>query len=109
VVGPPSLFGSTPGSWHDGLALDICDNVYVAEYNNRGLYRFSPDGARMQTLADNTSNLYGHGITWGRTGGSWNDHGLYQPQPYNGNTVAVIDIGVPSAQWFGIATGTSPL
>ena len=80
-----------------------------AASTTRGLYRFTPDGARMQTLADNTSNLYGHGITWGRTGGSWNDHGLYQPQPYNGNTVAVIDIGVPSAQWFGVATGTSPL
>ena len=107
-IAPPELVASTPGSWHDGIGLDICGNIYVAEYNNRTLYRIGATTHGVQDFYPYLSNQYGHGLIWGSGSGGWDDHMLYVPQPYNSHTVAELDIGVPPAGWDGIPIGSSP-
>ncbi len=107
-IGGPQLVGSTPGTWHDGLGVDVCGNVYVAEYGETALYRIGASSGGVQTLNDYPQSQYGHGLIWGSGSGGWDDHMLYVPQPYNGNTVAELDIGVPPAGWEGTVIGVSP-
>ncbi len=106
-IGGPVLVGSTPGSWHDGLGVDICGNVYIAEYNNNNLHRIGTQGG-VQLLYDYGFGQYGHGLIWGSGSGGWGDTMLYVPQPYNGRTVFELDIGVPQAGWEGNPIGVSP-
>lgn len=80
--------------WVDGIGVDECDNVYVAEYHTKRLYKVSPDGADVETLVQWEEENYGHAVIWGSGVGGWKDTAIYQPQPYEGNTVAEVDIGV---------------
>ncbi|MCB9674031.1 MAG: SMP-30/gluconolactonase/LRE family protein [Alphaproteobacteria bacterium] len=99
-VGTPTFFASTPGNWHDGLRVDACGRVYVAEYNTTALYMITPDGTS-QTLLDYPFDLYGHGLNWGSGVGEWDDHTIYVPQPYDGNRVGKLHVGVPYRTWNG--------
>jgi len=100
-VGNPRLFASTPGSWHDGLAVDVCGNLYVAEYNNRAMYRISPAGFVSTLFIPGDLSLYGHGVVFGTGVGPFSETALYIPQPYNGDTVAEVEIGVPYRTYAG--------
>jgi hypothetical protein len=100
-VGNASVFATTPGSWHDGLAVDVCGNVYVAEYNNRAMYRISPGGFVATLFAPSDTSKYGHGLVFGKAVGPFSETALYIPQPYNGDTVAYVEIGVPYRTYTG--------
>ncbi len=93
-VGTPRVLASTPGSWHDGLAVDVCGNLYVAEYNTTSMYRISPAGV-VSTLFDPPFSNYGHGVVFGNGAGPFSETALYVPLPYDGNKVAEVEIGVP--------------
>lgn len=94
------------GGYHDGIGLDECGNLYVADYTTSGLYRVEPDGT-VTSMVTPTSTAYGHGVTWGEDIGGWNPLALYQPQPYNSYTVREVVIGFASAEtvrtWNGVA------
>lgn len=96
----PTVFASGVGdSWHDGITMDACGNLYVPEFWSSGLYRIDPDGV-VTTVYDQASSgfeHYGHGLEWGSGIDGWNDHAIYLPQPYQGNTVNEVVLGVPSA------------
>lgn len=100
---PGQLIANTGGSWHDGLGMDACGRLYVAEYNTRSLYMIEPGQGSTQLLDYYSTPLggssYGHGLEWGSGLGEWDDHFLYVPMPYNGNTVAEIELGVPWIGW----------
>lgn len=102
---PGTLIGTTGGSWHDGLGMDACGRLYVAEYNTRSLYMLEPGSGSTQLLDYYDTPLggsaYGHGLVWGSGVGAWSDHDLYVPLPYNGNRVAEIDLGVPHKDFNG--------
>jgi streptogramin lyase len=100
-VGNPRLLASTPGSWHDGLRVDICGNLYVAEYVNRAMYRISPSGAVSTLFIPPDSSWYGHGLVFGNGAGPFRETALYIPQPYNNDTVAEVEIGVPYRTYTG--------
>ncbi len=40
---------------------------------------------------------YGHGVEWGSGIGAWKADAIYLPQPYNGNTVVEVTLGIPRA------------
>ena len=103
-VAAPVLLGSTPGSWHDGLAVDVCGNIYVAEYNTSGMYLISPSG-NVSTLFTAPSgggpNYYGHGVVFGTGTDGWLADAIYLPQPYNSNLVSEVVIGIPHRSYTG--------
>lgn len=98
-VGAAVVFATGVGQgYHDGLGIDACGNLYVPDYSTRGLYRVDPDGVVTTLYAQPASpaSHYGHGLEWGSGIDGWNDHAIYLPQPYDGNTVNEVDLGVPS-------------
>lgn len=106
-IGQPYVFtsGVGSGSYHDGLGIDICGYLYVPDYSTSALYRIDPTTGSVQTLLQESglfSSAYGHGLQWGTGEHGWDDHALYLPQPYNGNTVMEVVIGVPSRFWNGV-------
>lgn len=104
-VGNPRPFATGIGGWHDGIEVDVCGNLYVADYSTSGLYRVDLNGDHTLIVTP-TFNLYGHGTTWGNGVGGWRTDAIYQPQPYNGNTVREVIVGITSADavrtWNGV-------
>ena len=102
-IAAPTLLAETPGSWHDGLTVDVCGNIYVAEFNNRAMYRIDPSGT-VRTVMDLNgaqNNFYGHGVVFGTGSDGWLADAVYVPQPYNGDTVAEVVLGVPHRSYPG--------
>jgi hypothetical protein len=104
-VRPPRPYARNLGGWHDGIEVDVCGNIYVADYVTRSLYRIELDGT-VTSMVDNQPNLYGHGTTWGEGIGGWRADAIYQPQPYNGSRVREVIIGLGSGDtvrtWNGV-------
>lgn len=89
------------GNYHDAIAVDYCDNLYVSDFSTGTMYRIEPDGTVTDWLPF-PGNTYGHGARFGHgLGGGWRIDAMYVPQPYNGNTVSELVIGIPSAHWDG--------
>ncbi len=82
TVDPPRLLSRNLGRGPDGLATDICGNVYVADRNGDALMRVSPAG-RVETVADVGVPLSGLAFGSGKQG--WDDHALYAVSEERGN------------------------
>lgn len=94
--GNPYLFATNVGyGWHDGVEVDECGNLYVPEYNTSALYRVTPDG-EVSTFVQWDYDTYGHGLKWGSGIDGWKSEALYLSQPYDGNTVVEVVVGVSS-------------
>ena len=100
ATGPPELYSSF-GGWHDGIVVDACGGVFVADYNTNNLYRIPPGGGQAVLYLDWTHTQYGHGLVWGSGIGGWLAEAIYAPQPYNNNSVTEIVVGIPPAHWGG--------
>ncbi len=102
-ISEPTVFatGVGSGAYHDTLGVDICGYLYVADYSSSSLYRISPQGTvRLLLEAQGfMASEYGHGMNWGTGEHGWLDDAIYLSQPYNGNTVTEVVIGVPSRDW----------
>jgi sugar lactone lactonase YvrE len=98
-LGEPVLLASgIGGTWMDGLGVDACGNLYVPVYDNHTLYRISPEGDVEIFYTWPSLTPYGHGLKWGTGEDGWSETALYLPQPYDGNTVLEMEIGVPSRE-----------
>ena len=105
-VGGAQIYARNVGSgWHDGLEVDECGNIYVADYYTRGFYRVTPSGT-VSSFVDIVMSAYGHGTAWGNGIGGWRDDAIYQPQPYNNNNVREVVVGFHSGDtvrtWNGV-------
>jgi hypothetical protein len=102
-VGEPWMLVDGLGGWHDGLGVDACGYVYLADYDTLALYRISPDGSQVETLLQATrqDRMYPHGLRWGSGVGGWHEEALYVPQPMNDDTVAEVVVGVPYRDFAG--------
>ncbi len=87
------------GGYHDGMGVDVCGNVYVNDYNTFSFYRVSPVGEVSLLQAWSWADGgYGHGQDWGSGLSVWRTDAIYVPQPYDGNTVAEVVVGIPSTE-----------
>ncbi|MCK9464249.1 MAG: SMP-30/gluconolactonase/LRE family protein, partial [Proteobacteria bacterium] len=97
LIGPPTLFATIPGGgpWIDGVYVDECGNLYVPSYSLSELWRITAEGdASMFYSWASNPGLYGHGLKWGSGIGGWDDASIYLPQPYDGNSVVRMRLGV---------------
>jgi sugar lactone lactonase YvrE len=81
----------------DGIAVDYCGNVYVCEYQETEVYRFSPDGQQREKIVDATEmETYLPNLRFG-AGPGWDNTSLYAPDGWHPKDgVWRIDIGVPA-------------
>ncbi len=89
--------------WIDGVATDVCGNLYVANFATSQLSKITPDGVSslyFDWSADPTQ--YGHGVIFGNGVGGFREDAIYLPMPYNEHTVQEIVVGIPSRTWKGI-------
>ncbi|PRP92815.1 hypothetical protein ENSA5_47280 [Enhygromyxa salina] len=82
----------------DGLGVDACGNLYVAEFHSRGLYKIPAGGGAGELFVGWEPFRYGHGLQWGSGIGDWSATSLYLPQPYNEFNVIEVEVGVPQKQ-----------
>jgi streptogramin lyase len=102
----PTAFYTGLGAWMDGIELDECGNLYIADYSDSALWRITADGSTADMMTTPSSTDYGHGVTWGNGVGDWAADTLYLPQPYAGYHVREVRIGFASGDtvrtWNGV-------
>jgi hypothetical protein len=102
VVGEARIFAEgVGGGHHDGLAIDVCGNLYIPDYESAALWRVTHAGVVDRVWSPSQYIQYGHGAEWGSGQDGWSETSLFLPQPYNDNTVTEIDIGLPPSTWGG--------
>lgn len=80
--------------WLDGLAVDACDNIYVADFDASQILRISSGGAETTMIIDGDLT-YMPNMQWGSGIGGWDANKLYIPDGQR-KLVYEVDIGVPS-------------
>lgn len=88
------------GTYHDCLTVDYCDNVYVCDFSSQKMYRITPAGV-VSTYIDFPNGMYAHGVEWGSGVGGFRVDAMYISQPYNGNAIAEVVVGIPGRDWDG--------
>lgn len=108
LVGEPEPFAYLEGGWQDTAAVDICGNIYVADYYMSRLYRVSSDGTA-EVFVQAREAGYMHGLTWGTGKDGWDALSVYAPMPYARNSVNRYEIGVADGkyvrEWNGVKVG----
>ena len=82
--------------WLDGIGVDLCSNVYIADYYATKVFRFDKDGNGQTTVMEGQSgtNTYLPNMQWGSGLGGWDNKKLYLPDGWN-KDVFEVDMGVP--------------
>ncbi|HCH65101.1 MAG: hypothetical protein CL927_16620 [Deltaproteobacteria bacterium] len=108
LVGEPEQFAYMEGGWQDTAVVDICGNIYVADYYTSRIYRVSAEGD-VEIFFQTNERGYPHGFIWGTGTDGWDEHTLYAPQPYSQNSVNAYEIGVIDGsavrEWNGVRVG----
>ena len=81
--------------WLDGIAVDICGNVYVCDYEAARVYRIAPNGVDRNVIIEGGDYVYMPNMQWGSGVGGWDRMKLYIPEGWT-HDVFEVDIGVPS-------------
>ncbi len=95
--------GGTPGALtkyatgvgsglHDGMAVDACGNLYVADYGDSKVYRITPAGQVAPLLGG--AGSYNANFDWGRGLGGWAADKLYIVAV--GEGIKEVELGVAS-------------
>jgi SMP-30/Gluconolactonase/LRE-like region len=92
TVERPQVWAEGLGSFPDGLATDICGNVYVAHDSADPIVRVTPSGT--VEIVSNVQRVAGIAFGSGRQG--WDDRALYAVSPTDG-VLYEISVGVRGA------------
>ena len=93
--GPVWVWASNVGTgWLDGIGIDVCGNLYIADYGSTKILRFPSDGSGYKTIAQGSGGQYLPNMQWGSGYGGWDPWKLYLPDGWN-KGVFEVDIGVP--------------
>jgi DNA-binding beta-propeller fold protein YncE len=80
---------------HDGMAVDACGNLYVADYGDSKVYRITPSGSMTAILEGDPFGLdYHANFDWGRGVGGWETDHLYVLTV--GRGIKELQLSVPS-------------
>jgi sugar lactone lactonase YvrE len=80
----------------DGMGVDACGNLYVADYGASHIYRISKDGLTKRVIIDESGTFtYMPNMQWGSGVGGWDPMKLYIPEGWS-HGVFEVDVGVPS-------------
>ncbi len=104
ATGPlePFVDVAQDAAWVDGIAADICGNVYATNFTTSQLFKITPAGdvsVYLDWSGDPTQ--YGHAVVFGNGKGGFREDAIYLPMPYNGNTVQEVVVGVPGRAFAG--------
>jgi hypothetical protein len=99
-IGAPQLFAPLATSFQDALLVDVCGNVYVSSFSSSEIVRISPAGV-VSSLVDSDLTYHGHAAQFGSGIGGWRADAIYIGQPYNGDTVSELVLGVYHRSWQG--------
>ena len=83
--------------WLDGMGVDACGNVYVADYGQTVIFRVSPDGQTKTKIAQGGNGAYLPNMQWGSGVGGWDPYSLYLPDGWV-KGVFEMKVGVPSKE-----------
>ncbi len=87
---------------NDGIAVDACGNLYVADAFEKQVTRVTPDGVVSLYLDwSGDPQQHGHGMVFGSGVGGFRDDALYLPMPFANHAVREVVVGVPSRSWQG--------
>lgn len=78
----------------DGLGVDACGYIYVTEYVVGKIWRFTPDGSKVELLFDPPTSWVPN-LHWGNGKGGWDTKTLYVMDRDGGNLYSV-PLGIPS-------------
>ena len=83
--------------WLDGMAVDACGNVYIADYGTTKILKLPPDGSSWEVFIDGSTvdGAYLPNMQWGSGIGGWSSTALYLPDGWN-KGVFEVEIGVPT-------------
>ncbi len=83
-VGPAYEWATGVGTgWLDGIGVDICGNLYIADYGSTKILKFPPDGSSYKTIAQGSGGQYLPNMQWGSGYGGWDPMKIYLPDGWN--------------------------
>jgi hypothetical protein len=100
--GPIEVWATNVGGALVGMAVDICDNLYVIDYSSSQVLRYAPDGTPEGPVLqgrDFGGFAYLPNMKWGSGLGGWSDHKLYIVDAGDTTNTFEVDIGVRGKVW----------
>jgi hypothetical protein len=94
TVEPPQVWIRNTGVFPDGMATDICGNVYVSDDSGGPLLRVTPAGKVEMVSALDHNDVAGLAFGSGKQG--WDDHTLYAVSDHQG-LIYEIKLGIRGA------------
>jgi len=86
--------------WLDGIAVDICGNVYIADYGASQILKLPPEGKTYEVLVDGSGlggwyGAYMPNMQWGSGVGGWDTEVMYVPEGWMADRTYSIELGIP--------------
>jgi hypothetical protein len=100
--GELEVFADDVGTgWLDGIAVDRCGNVYVADYGSSRILRYGPDGEYDDLIVNGRDlgfHVYMPNMDWGSGIGGWDSMKLYVPEGWQASRTFEVDLGIPGKE-----------
>lgn len=98
--GDPEIWAANVGTgWLDGMGVDYCGYVYIADYGASRILRFTPEGEFQGVVVDGTdlgSWTYMPNFQWGSGIGGWDEMHLFIPDGSDSSLTYELELNIPS-------------